>query len=128
MNQTQLGWEGLRPDTSVLKHRDKPKMKLGMQTIVLKRKSQWDRLFNGFNRLQGITYVSSPGFLLDLFDDDKFDEIDLLIGDGLAESYKGDLTGHVGLVSRLFDHIDEGNLRIRSTKAKVHTKLYILSN
>ena len=69
----------------------------------LKRKKQWETLFEGFSSLRGITYVTSPGFLLEIFTEMGYEKVDLLIGDGLADTYKESLDGHLGLIEHLYD-------------------------
>jgi len=115
----------LKPDTGKVVKRN-PLLRLVPKTIFLKRKKQWEALFEGFHTLNGITYVTSPGYLLEIFSEYGYEHVDLLVGDGMAEGYKDDLSGKIGLIEHLFEKIEEGNLRVRSSKAKIHTKLYIL--
>lgn len=121
-------WQSvLKPDTGKVVKR-KPNLQLIPQSIYLKRKKQWENLFEGFTSLRGITYVTSPSFLLEIFTEMGYEKVDLLIGDGLADTYKESLSGHLGLIEHLYDRITEGSLRVRSSKAKIHTKLYILES
>lgn len=124
----ESGWqEILKPDTGQVTRKSNY-LKFIPKTIFLKRKKQWEALFEGFKSLRGITYVTSPNYLLDIFTEYGYEKVDLLIGDGIAEGYREELSGQVGLIELLYSKIEEGHLRVRSSKAKIHTKLYILDS
>ena len=98
------------------------------KTVYLKRKSQWERLFKGFYDLRGVTYVSSPEFLLDLYSKYDFEKVELIIGAGLMDGYKQDLDGDDVAIGQLFSRVCDETLIIYGTKATIHSKIYILKN
>ena len=63
------------------------------ETICLKNIRSWKKLFGGFKVLRGVTYVTSPSYLLTLFSDYDFEEVDLVVGGGMMDGYKKKLEG-----------------------------------
>jgi hypothetical protein len=98
------------------------------KTVYLKSKRSWKKLFNGFSELRGITYVSSPEYILDQYSDYDFEKIELIIGSGLMDGYKKNLDGKNTAIHALYSRICDGSLVLFGTKATVHTKLYILKD
>ncbi len=98
------------------------------ETIFLDRKSKWEKLFNGFHKLVGVTYVTSPSFLLDLYSKYDFQEIELVIGHGLMDGFKSQLEGKESDINSLFSRVSDKTLKVYGTKATIHSKIYILSN
>jgi hypothetical protein len=97
------------------------------QTFYLKRKRSWFNLFSGFTSLRGVTYVTSPGFLLELFGEEHgFEHVDILVGHSLADTYKDQLKGEIGQIQLLYERIESGSLRVRSSNATIHSKIYVL--
>jgi len=94
--------------------------------VTLKNKAAWKKLFHGFNEMYGVTYMSSPQYLLSLFDEQGFEKVELLIGHGLVEGYRQKLNGDESTVERLYDLVQEKSLVVYGTKATNHAKLYIL--
>jgi len=111
-------------------HVQKPRMELNLsfKTQVLKNRKNWDKLFKGFYEMKAITYVSSTDFIIAQFEEYGYQKIELLIGEGLSNTVKSDLATDNGSIDQLFNLISNERLRILTTKATVHTKLYILSN
>ena len=98
------------------------------KTVFLKSKKSWKKLFDGFSELKGITYVSSPDFILDQFSEYEYEKIELIIGSGLMDGYKKNLEGKNTAIHSLYSRICDGSLVLFGTKATVHTKLYILKD
>lgn len=98
------------------------------ETIYLNRKSKWESLFNGFYKLRGVTYVTSPSFLLDLYSKYDFDEVELVIGHGYMDGYKKELEGKESEINSLFSRVSDQTLKVYGTKATIHSKMYILTN
>ena len=46
---------------------------------TLKRRNQWDKLFDGFTEMKAITFVSQPEFLL-IISSRGYSKIELLVG------------------------------------------------
>ena len=56
-----------------------------LNSCVISRRWQFDSLFDGFHRLQAISYVVSPDLLLAFFEGREFDEIEIVVGENLTE-------------------------------------------
>lgn len=108
----------------------KPRVNLDLPftTQVLKNRKNWDKMFAGFSEMKAITYVSSADFIIAQFEEYGYKKIELLVGEGLSGTVKSDLASDNASIDQLFDLISAEKLRILTTKATVHTKLYILSN
>tara|TARA_B100001093_G_C26813853_1_gene1008792 strand:- start:114 stop:2216 length:2103 start_codon:yes stop_codon:yes gene_type:complete len=102
------------------------KVNLNVKTIVLKNKASWKKIFHTFDELYGVTYMSSPEYLLSLFQDQGFEKVELLIGHGLVEGFKQKLDGNVSAIDFLYSHVEDESLVVYGTKATNHSKLYIL--
>ena len=98
------------------------------ETIYLNRKSKWESLFNGFYNLRGVTYVTSPSFLLDLYSKYDFEEVELVIGHGYMDGYKKQLEENESEINALFSRVCDQTLTVYGTKATIHSKMYILTN
>ena len=98
------------------------------ESICLKNIRSWKKLFGGFNVLRGVTYVTSPSYLLSLFSDYDFEKVDLVVGHGLMDGYKKKLEGEDTTISQLYEHVCDHSLGLYGTDAAIHTKLYILIN
>ena len=98
------------------------------ETIYLNRKSKWENLFRGFYKLRGVTYVTSPSFLIDLYSNYDFEEVELIIGHGYMDDYKKQLEGNEAEINALFSRVSDKTLTIFGTKATIHSKIYILTN
>ena len=98
------------------------------ETIYLNRKSKWESLFKGFYKLRGVTYVTSPSFLLDLYAKYDFEEVELVIGHGYMDGYKKQLEGNESEINSLFSRVSDQTLTVYGTKATIHSKMYILTN
>ena len=85
-------------------------------------------MFRGFSKIRGVTFVSSPDFLLSLFSDYDFEEVEILVGAGLMDGYKKDLVGKEAAIESIYSRVCDGSLTLYGSKINIHTKLYILSN
>jgi len=111
------------------KKRNNQKIDLPFQMATLKRRNQWDMLFEGFSSMKAISFVVQPVFLLEYFSKRGYDKIELLVGKGLTEGYKEKLTDTKWqTIEELHEKTDSGELCLWGTKDEVHTKLYILEN
>ena len=102
------------------------KINTDAKIVTLKNKASWKKLFHEFTEMYGVTYMSSPQYLLSLFDDQGFEKVELLIGHGLVEGYRQKLNGNDSAVERLFELVQNKSLTVYGTKATNHAKLYIL--
>jgi hypothetical protein len=98
------------------------------ESICLKNIRSWKKLFGGFKVLRGVTFVTSPSYLLNLFSDYDFEQVDLVVGHGLMDGYRNKLEGEDGTISQLYERVCDFSLNLYGTKATIHTKLYILIN
>jgi len=118
-------------DNSMIKNKVYPSKKLKInsdfKTIVLRNKRNWDSLFKGYKKMRAITYMSSPDFILNQFDDLGFEYVEVLIGEGLASDLKSNLENKNNSIERIMELITNNSLKIYGTKARVHTKMYLLS-
>lgn len=65
-----------------------------LNTVVISRRRDFEKLFEGFTRLRAISYVSSAELVLEFLDQWGFEEIELLVGDNIdAKQLKDDLVG-----------------------------------
>ena len=85
------------------------------ETIYLNRKSKWENLFRGFYKLRGVTYVTSPSFLIDLYSNYDFEEVELIIGHGYMDGYKKQLEGNEAEINTLFSRVSDKTLTIFGT-------------
>ena len=76
----------------------------------------------------GVTYVTSPSFLIDLYSNYDFEEVELIIGHGYMDGYKKQLEGNEAEINTLFSRVSDNTLTIFGTKATIHSKIYILTN
>jgi len=103
-----------------------PKINLDVKTVMMINKASWKKIFHTFDELYGVTYMSSPEYLLTLFQDQGFEKVELLIGHGLVEGFKQQLDGDVSSIDFLYKHVEDESLIVYGTKATNHSKLYIL--
>ena len=98
-----------------------------LHSCVISRRRQFDSLFDGFHRLQAISYVVSPDLLLAFFEGRGFDEIEIVVGENLTEQYRQTLSQKGQRVTQaLAELVEQGKLRIFVPKHTIHSKLYIL--
>ena len=104
-------------------------IELPFKTKVLKRRNQWDKLFDEFLSMKAISFVTQPEFLLDYFEQRNYRRIELLVGKGLVDNYKTDMADTKWqTVEDLHQRTSKGELVLWGTKDLIHTKLYILTN
>lgn len=58
------------------------------RTKVISTRQDFDKLFEGFTKLRAISYVVSPELLLEFFDQRGYTEVEVLVGENLADSYR----------------------------------------
>jgi hypothetical protein len=99
----------------------------GLNSRVIARRRQFDSLFDGFHRLQAISFVVSPDLLLAFFEERRFEEIEIVVGENLTEQYRQTLSQKGQKVTQaLAELIEHGKLKILVPKHTIHSKLYIL--
>ena len=105
------------------------KVDLPFKMVTLKRRNQWDKLFDGFSRMKAISFVVQPVFLLEYFSKRGYEEIEILVGKGLTEQYKEKMSETKWqTVDELHERVSSDELKLWGSKDEVHTKLYILEN
>ena len=98
-----------------------------LQTRLITRRGDFDELFNGFIRMQAVSYVLSPDLLLEFYDKRGYAELEVVVGENLTESYKRNLEQKpMDVIERLEELVETGTLRIYVPSHTIHTKLYIL--
>lgn len=98
-----------------------------LQTCLITRRNDFEELFDGFIKMQAISYVVSPDLLLQFFDQRGYSEIEIVVGENLSEVYRKDLEQKgVEVTDRLAEYVERGILRIFVPTRTIHTKLYIL--
>jgi len=98
------------------------------ESICLKNIRSWKKLFGGFKVLRGVTFVTSPNYLLTLFSDYDFEQVDLVVGQGLMDGYRNKLEGEEAIIAQLYERVCDNSLALYGTKAAIHSKLYFLIN
>ena len=98
------------------------------ESICLKNIRSWKKLFGGFKVLRGVTFVTSPSYLLTLFSDYDFEQVDLVVGQGLMDGYRNKLEGEEAIIAQLYERVCDNSLALYGTKAAIHSKLYFLIN
>jgi hypothetical protein len=98
-----------------------------LQTQVINRRRDFDGLFEGFQKIRAISYVLSPDLLLDFFDQRGYEDVEVVVGENLTESYKRNLEQKpIDIVERLEVMAEQGSLRVYVPTKTIHTKLYLL--
>ena len=99
-----------------------------LRTRVITRKQEFDELFEGFTKMQAISYVVSPELVLELYEKLGYLEMEIIVGENLASAYKHDLEQKgLEITDRLEKLLENDSLRIFTPPHTIHTKLYILS-
>jgi len=102
------------------------KLETDAKIVMLKNKAAWKKMFDSFTEMYGVTYMSSPQYLLTLFEDQGFEKVELLIGHGLVQGYNQKLVGNETAIERMYNLVEQKSLTVYGTKATNHAKLYIL--
>ena len=98
-----------------------------LRSRIIARRQQFDKLFEGFHRLRAISFVVSPDLLLSFFEERGFDEVEIVVGENLAEQYRQVLSKKGQKVTQaLAELLEQGRLKILVPKHTIHSKLYIL--
>jgi len=99
----------------------------GLKTKLITGQADWDELFNGFVSMRAVSYVTSPDLLM-RFIDSGYAQIEILVGENLATSYKASLKDKIEVVERLVDLVNDGTMTIYFSKRTIHSKFYLLEN
>ena len=101
-----------------------------LNSQIIAKRQDFDKLFEGFHSLKAISYVTSPTVLLEYIEKKGFNQVELVVGDSISEpSLKESLKGQsIETIEKLEEHISNGLIKILVPKRTIHTKLYILSN
>ncbi len=94
---------------------------------TIRSDKSFQQLFTGYSRARLVTYVGGPAEILNLFERDQFDSVELIISENFNE-VKGQLEAEI--IRKLGALIEEGRLQlfIPKPKNKIHSKLYLLEN
>lgn len=96
-------------------------------TKVIHRRKDFDSLFEGFTKLRAISYVVSPDLLLDFFDSRGYTQLEVIVGENLAEPMRQGLSQKgVEVTQRLAERVANKTLSIYVPEKTIHTKLYLL--
>jgi len=98
-----------------------------LRSCVIAHRREFDNLFEGFDRLQAISYVVSPDLLLHFFDKRGLIEVEVVVGENLTEQYRQTLSQKGQQITRaLAELVEQRKLRIFVPKRTIHSKLYVL--
>ncbi len=102
---------------------------LVIRSVVLRSRTDFERLFAGFTTLRAISYVISPEVLLDMFTEKNYTTIELLVGDSLAEQFHDSIPQQVDVLRQLHEKCEAGALRVLvPSLGVIHSKFYILEH
>ncbi|MBI4425202.1 MAG: phospholipase D family protein [Elusimicrobia bacterium] len=97
-----------------------------LKTAVIGKRSDFDKLFDGFEGLRAVSYVVSPELLLGFYER-GFKRIEVVVGENLTEAYRQSLAEQgPEAVERLAGRIAAGELKVLIPSRTIHTKLYLL--
>jgi hypothetical protein len=97
-----------------------------LRSRVITRRQEFDTLFEGYDRLQAISYVVSPDLLLHFFEKRGFSEVEVVVGENLTDQYRQALSRKREVVAALAELVEQGRLKIFVPKRTIHSKLYLL--
>lgn len=98
-----------------------------LRTQVITRRKDFDGLFDGFNKMRAVSYVTSVDLLLEFYDKRGYSDLEIVVGENLSESYKQELEQRNSEVAeRLAGLVEKGFLRVFVPSHTIHTKLYVL--
>jgi hypothetical protein len=97
-----------------------------LRSRVITRRQEFDSLFEGYDRLQAISYVVSPDLLLHLFEKQGLREVEMVVGENLTDQYRQALSQKRQVTAALAELVEQGKLRILVPKRTIHSKLYVL--
>jgi hypothetical protein len=98
-----------------------------LQSRLLARRQGFDSLFEGYDRLQAVSYVVTPDLLLHFFDKRGFSEVEVVVGENLTDQYRQALSQKGRQVTAaLAELVEQGKLRIFVPRRTIHSKLYVL--
>ena len=98
-----------------------------LQTQMITKRKDFDKLFDGFTKMRAVSYVISPDLLLEFYDKHGYTELEVIVGENLSETYKQLLEQkNISVVERLEELVEKGILRVYVPTHTIHTKLYIL--
>ena len=96
--------------------------------LLINSPAKFEGLFKGFRKLRAVTWVTSPELVLKFFDGHfGLEEIELIVGDKIVDSYRNSLVSkNVNVTDEILNKIKEGDLTIYGSDRPLHTKLFIL--
>lgn len=103
------------------------------RTFITTKNNDLETHFTGFREMKAISYIASLRWLLEFLENNKFENIEILIGKEAsdldpAEVLKDEIAkDKENLMDRLIRFMDEGKLRIYTSERIIHSKFYILS-
>ena len=84
-----------------------------LQSRLLARRQEFDSLFEGYHRLQAVSYVVTPDLLLHFFDKRGFSEVEVVVGENLTDQYRQALSQKGREVTAaLAELVEQGKLRV----------------
>jgi hypothetical protein len=99
---------------------------LSLHSAVIQRRKDFDALFEGFTRMRAVSYVVSPGVVVEWMDK-GYQSVEVVVGENLADSYRQDLSQKgPEAVETMAGHVERGALQLWIPAKTLHTKLYIL--
>ena len=98
--------------------------------VLINTHAKFEKLFKGFRKFRGVSWVASPELILKFFDDDfGFEKMELVVGDKLVNSYRNSLVSkNINVTEAILDKIQVGDLNIYGSDRPLHTKLYLLED
>ena len=98
-----------------------------LRSRLLARRQEFDSLFEGYDRLQAVSYVVTPDLLLHFFDKRGFSQVEVVVGENLTDQYRQALSQKGRQVTAaLAELVEQGRLRIFVPRRTIHSKLYML--
>ena len=100
------------------------------RTLYLQKPGDFDKLISGYTSIRAISYVTSPSFVLSIFEKYGFGNMQLLVGENISVNhYKQDLQNkQIKLIQKMMHLVRDEKLQIYFPKNKtIHSKFYILN-
>src|SRR3972149_5371465 len=83
-----------------------------LRSRVITRRQEFDSLFEGYDRLQAISYVVSPDLLVHLFEKQGLREVEMVVGENLTDQYRQALSQNRHKTAHVAELDGQGQLRI----------------
>ena len=77
--------------------------------LLINSPAKFEGLFKGFRKLRAVTWVTSPELVLKFFDGHfGFEEIELIVGDKMVDSYRNSLVSkNVNVTDEILNKIQD---------------------